>query len=122
MLNCLFVALGGAVGSVLRYLVGLIPVSEKCLFPLKTFSINVAGCLLICLIVALAAKSPLLNPRFVLFLKVGLCGGFTTYSTFALESSDLLKSAHWGIAAAYVAVSIVMGVGEVFLGEWAGEK
>ena len=91
MLNCLFVALGGAVGSVLRYLAGLIPVSEKCLFPVKTFSINVAGCLLIGFIVALAAKSPSLNPRFVLFLKVGLCGGFTTYSTFALESSDLLK-------------------------------
>ena len=92
--------------------------SEKCLFPVKTFSINVAGCLLIGFIVVLAAKSPSLNPRFVLFLKVGLCGGFTTYSTFALETSDLLKNGHWGIAVAYVAASLAVGVGAVLLGEW----
>ena len=94
MLDCLSVALGGAIGSVLRYLIGLIPLKEQTLFPIKTFAINVLGCFVIGLIAALSLKSSNLNPRLVLFLKVGICGGFTTFSTFALESSNLLKNGH----------------------------
>ena len=57
MLNCLAVALGGAIGSVLRYLIGLIPVKEQFLFPIKTFAINVIGCFVIGLVTALTLKS-----------------------------------------------------------------
>jgi CrcB protein len=63
MLDCLAVALGGAIGSVLRYLIGLIPLNEKYLFPAKTFAINVLGCFLIGLITALSLRSSNLNPR-----------------------------------------------------------
>lgn len=117
MLNCLAVALGGAIGSVLRYLIGLIPVNERFLFPLKTFAINVIGCFVIGLVTALALKANNLNPKLVLFLKVGICGGFTTFSTFALESSNLLKNGHTGIAALYMFLSIAVGIVFVLLAE-----
>ena len=117
MIDCLAVTLGGAVGSVLRYLIGLISLNEKYLFPAKTFVINVLGCFLIGLITALSLKSSNLNPRQVLFLKVGICGGFTTFSTFALESSNLLKNGHTGIAILYMALSLAVGIGFVLLAE-----
>ena len=117
MLDCLAVSLGGALGSVLRYLIGLIPVKEHFLFPIKTFVINILGCFVIGLIAALSLKSNTLNPRLVLFLKVGICGGFTTFSTFALESTTLLKNGHPGIAAVYMILSISVGIGFVLLAE-----
>ena len=117
MLDCLAVALGGAVGSVLRYLIGLIPLNEKYLFPIKTFAINVLGCFIIGLITALSLKSSSMNPRLILFLKVGISGGFTTFSTFALESSNLLKNGHIGIAVLYMALSVVVGISFVLIAE-----
>ncbi len=117
MLNCFAVALGGAIGSVLRYLIGLIPVKEQFLFPIKTFAINVIGCFVIGLVTALALKSNNLNPKLVLFLKVGICGGFTTFSTFALESSNLLKDGHVGFAALYMFLSMAVGIGFVLMAE-----
>ena len=122
MLNCLAVALGGALGSVLRYLIGLIPVNERFLFPVKTFAINVIGCFVIGLVTALALKSNNLNPKLVLFLKVGICGGFTTFSTFALETSTLLKNGHAGMAALYMILSIAVGIGFVLMAEFIVRK
>ena len=117
MIDCLAVALGGAIGSVLRYLIGLLPLKEQTLFPIKTFAINVLDCFIIGLIAAFSLRSSNLNPRLVLFLKVGICGGFTTFSTFALESSNLLKNGHPGIAALYMFLSIAIGIAFVLLSE-----
>ena len=122
MLDCLAVALGGAVGSVLRYLIGLIPLNEKYLFPAKTFAVNVLGCFIIGLITALILKSSSLNSRLILFLKVGICGGFTTFSTFALESSNLLKNGHTGIAILYMALSIAVGISFALIAEFIIKK
>ena len=122
MLDCLAVALGGAAGSVLRYLIGLIPVNERFLFPVKTFAINILGCFIIGLITALSLRSSSLNPRMILFLKVGICGGFTTFSTFALESSNLLKNGHTGIAILYMTLSVLAGIGFVLLAELLAKK
>ena len=122
MLDCLAVALGGAAGSVLRYLIGLIPVNERFLFPVKTFAINILGCFIIGLITALSLRSSNLNPRMILFLKVGICGGFTTFSTFALESSNLLKNGHTGIAILYMTLSVLVGIGFVLLAELLAKK
>ena len=117
MLNCLVVALGGGIGACLRYLIGLIPLKDPFTFPVKTLFINILGCFVIGLIAAIAAKTTSLSPRTVLFIKTGLCGGFTTFSTFALETETLLKTGHIGLAVLYVALSVVLGVGLVFAGQ-----
>lgn len=117
MLNCLVVALGGGIGACLRYLIGLIPLKESFTFPVKTLFINLLGCFVIGLIAAIAAKTTSLSPRTVLFIKTGLCGGFTTFSTFALETETLLKTGHIGLAILYVALSVVVGVGLAFAGQ-----
>ena len=113
MFNCIAVGLGGFVGAVCRYLIGLLPVKETTLFPIKTFGINVLGCIAIAVIITMLTKDSSLSPRMGLFLKVGFCGGFTTFSTFAVETADLMKGGHPGIAAAYVVLSILLGVGLV---------
>lgn len=115
MLDCLVTGFGGFIGAVLRYLIGMVPLKETMVFPLKTFIINIAGCIAIGYIVILATKNVQLNPRFVLFFKTGLCGGFTTFSTFALETTDLIQKNHTGIALLYALFSIVAGVSVIFL-------
>ena len=110
MLDIVAVGCGGFIGAVLRYLIGLIPVNESTVFPIKTFLINVVGCILIGLIAVYAGKHAEVNPKLILFLKVGICGGFTTFSTFALESTDLIKGGHAGVAVLYVLLSVIVGV------------
>ena len=117
MLNCLVVALGGGIGACLRYLIGLIPLKEPFAFPVKTLMINLLGCFVIGLIAALAVKNSTLSPKTVLFIKTGLCGGFTTFSTFALETETLIKTGHIGLAVIYVALSVLVGVGLAFAGQ-----
>ena len=117
MLNCLVVALGGGIGACLRYLIGLIPLKEPFTFPVKTLVINLLGCFVIGLIAALAVKNSSLSSKTVLFIKTGLCGGFTTFSTFALETETLIKTGHIGLAIVYVALSVVVGVGLAFAGQ-----
>ena len=114
MLNCVIVGIGGFIGTVCRYLIGLLPIETNSGFPVKTLMINVLGSFVIGLITALAVKNKGLNEQIILMLKVGVCGGFTTFSTFAYESTDLIKSGHAGIALAYVCTSIILGVLAVF--------
>ncbi len=113
-MNILAVGLGGFIGAVLRYLIGLIRVKETMVFPIKTFCINILGCLLIGLITVLASRNPEISPRWILFLKVGICGGFTTFSTFALETSNLIKGGHMGMAFLYAVFSAVIGIAVIF--------
>ena len=117
MLNCLVVAFGGGIGACLRYLIGLIPLKEPFVFPVKTLVINLLGCFVIGLVASLAVKNSSLSPKLVLFVKTGLCGGFTTFSTFALETETLIKTGQSGLAVLYVALSVVAGVGLAFAGE-----
>lgn len=114
LLNCIIVGIGGFIGTVCRYLVGLLPLKPQNGFPIKTLAINVVGAFLLGLITAAAAKSKSINPQIVLMLKVGVCGGFTTFSTFAYESVDLMKNGSLVVAFCYIAVSIVLGVLAVF--------
>lgn len=117
MAECLFVGIGGFIGSVCRYLIGLIPLSPSNGFPVKTLVINVAGAFAIGLIATAAAKNADISPRIVLLLKTGICGGFTTFSTFALEISDLIRGGSWAAAAAYMLLSLILGVAAVFAAE-----
>lgn len=117
MLNCLVVALGGGIGACLRYLIGLIPLKEPFIFPVKTLVINLLGCFVIGLVASLALKNSSLSSKLVLFVKTGLCGGFTTFSTFALETETLIKTGQSEQAVLYVALSVVAGVGLAFAGQ-----
>ena len=112
--NCLFVGIGGFAGSVLRYLIGLLPYAPASGFPLKTLCINIIGSFCIALVGALAAKNPSLSPQLVLLLRVGVCGGFTTFSTFAYETSTLLQKGSVGTAAVYAVLSVVLSICAVF--------
>ncbi len=117
MINCLWIGLGGFVGSVLRYLLGLIHLSDKASFPLMTMLINIAGALAIGIIVGLTEKHSGLNPHVLLFLKVGVCGGFTTFSTFALETSQLFSGGKTALGLIYIVLSVVLCVLAVWLGK-----
>lgn len=118
MLNILAVGAGGFIGAACRYLIGLIPVNETFVFPIKTFVINVVGCIVIGLIAVVTSRNSSWNSHVVLFMKVGLCGGFTTFSTFALETTDLLKNGHSMAAFLYILLSVVAGVGVIFAVEY----
>lgn len=117
MVECMVVGAGGFLGAVCRYLIGLFPLKEGCAFPVKTFLINIIGSFIIGIVVALAMKTDWMNPRIVLFLKVGICGGFTTFSSFALETSDLMRDGKVSIAVLYAVLSVVCGVAAVFAGQ-----
>ena len=110
MSSCLYVALGGAIGSVARYLIGRIKINESTIFPYKTFAINIIGSFLIGVVVVLVGKKSDMTPNMVLFLKVGICGGFTTFSTFALESVNLLQNGRIGCAVLYIFLSITASI------------
>lgn len=122
MLNVLAVGAGGFIGAVLRYLIGLVPLNETYVFPWKTFIINIVGCVVIGVIAVSVSRNVSWNPQMLLFMKVGLCGGFTTFSTFALETADLMKSGHVGAAFVYVILSVVIGVAVIFAVDYIGGR
>ena len=119
----LVVGFGGFLGSVLRYLIGFIPINESTSFPINTFIINILGAILISFIAFYITNANFqdINPatlkNLVLFLKVGVCCGFTTFSTFALETGDLIKNGNVEMAFLYVLLSVVVGVTVIFLPE-----
>ena len=115
--NCIFVAFGGMIGSVSRYLLGLVPIKPSSGFPVITFIINIAGAFAIGLIAGALQKNSTLNPQLVLLLKVGVCGGFTTFSTFSLESLTLMQNGHVVTAALYIGASVLFGILAVLCGE-----
>ena len=82
MLECLFVGLGGFIGSVARYLIGLLAVETASGFPVKTFCINLLGSFILGIVSESALRDPGISRNLVLFLQIGVCGGFTTFSTF----------------------------------------
>ena len=107
---------GGALGAMGRYGLGLIPLGGE--LPLMTLLINFLGSVAIGAIVEtseLAAGA--LSREAVLFLKVGLCGGFTTFSTFSLETLGLIEGGQYAIAGAYALVSVVLCVAGVLVGK-----
>jgi len=112
----LLVFLGGGLGSVFRYSISKYFNNLESLIPYGTFLVNVLGSLLIGVIFGLSLKNNLLNQNQTLFLAVGFCGGFTTFSSFAYENLELLKNGDYFSLALYLSSSIILGVLAVFLG------
>ncbi|WP_294818301.1 fluoride efflux transporter CrcB [uncultured Flavobacterium sp.] len=115
--SILLVGLGGAIGSILRYLSAtLIAKYWQKAFPLATFLINMLGCLVIGMLMGLIEKQPGVNENFRLLFVTGFCGGYTTYSAFAYENTSLIGSGQSLIAFAYIAASVLAGLAFVWLG------
>ncbi len=115
--NCFAVGAGGFVGSVFRYLIGLIPVLQKGMLPYQTLLVNVAGAILIGAIVKYGQTHTELSPQMILFLKTGICGGFTTFSTFALESAGMIQNGSHMTMFIYAVISVCLCLGGIFLGQ-----
>ena len=111
--NCLIVGAGGMIGSIGRYLLSLVPLKAQSGFPVNTLLINVIGAFCLGAIVAFSEKNANLNPQLLLFLKIGICGGFTTFSTFSGEAVQLLQNGKFIVALSYMVLSIVLCVSAV---------
>ena len=115
MKNVLLVFLGGGVGSVLRYLTS--DYTQKLWninsFPLGTFVVNILGC---CIIGFLTSYFFKVDNYLKYLLITGFCGGFTTFSTFSVESFSLWENQNYTILFLYIILSVVLGIGAVFLG------
>ena len=118
MLRTIFiVGTGGFIGSVLRYLVQVFV--EKGLtstFPWGTFVANIAGSFIIGIVYALAEKGNLMNAEWRMFLAVGICGGFTTFSSFAYNNLTMLKEGVFGQFLWNIGGSLFFGLLAVYLG------
>jgi len=113
----LLVAIGGALGSVLRYSFSwFIQQHNNGNFPWGTFLVNITGCLLIGFFVGWALKTGNSRSEGILFLTTGFCGGFTTFSAFSLENIHLIRNNQWQQALAYTSASLVLGLLATFVG------
>ena len=113
----IMVGVGGFAGSALRFIISrwmLLHATGN--FPWGTFAVNILGSLILGLLVGLSEKSNSLSTEWLLLLSVGFCGGFTTFSTFSLESLQLLEGKQWIPFFAYTLFSFVLGLAAIFLG------
>lgn len=110
----LWVGLGGAIGSIFRYTLSLLPIKSS--FPVLTLITNLLRAFIIGVVVGLFEKQ-YLPSQIHLFLKTGLCGGFTTFSTFSLETLTLLENGMIFMAIVYVFISIAGCIVGVYLGK-----
>jgi CrcB protein len=120
MMNYVYVAVGSAVGGVARFVVGSWAqrrLDGATAFPIGTLIVNVTGSLLLGAILVIAARQQGESATATrLLLAVGLCGGYTTFSTFSAETLGLMENGGSGLAMLNVAASVALGVAAVFAG------
>ncbi|HJP56132.1 MAG TPA: fluoride efflux transporter CrcB [Gemmatimonadales bacterium] len=112
-----YIALGSAIGGAGRFLVAeLVQRAATTTFPTGTLAVNLTGSFLLGFIVRYAIETPAVSPELRAFLTIGICGGYTTFSTFSFETVRMLEDGEWMRASLYVGSSLVLAVGAVFLG------
>jgi len=113
----MIIGTGGFVGSISRYLIQQL-MQEKfdTGFPIGTMAVNILGSFIIGLVYALSEKGNILSPEWRLFLAVGLCGGFTTFSSLAYESFQMIKLEQFFFVALYMGLSLFIGLIATYLG------
>ena len=116
-LNIVLVGVGGMLGSILRFLAGQFvnPVRHSA-FPYGTFAVNVIGSLLIGMVFGLSQRYEWMTPELRVFLAVGFCGGFTTFSAFAYENIVMLQEKDYFTFAIYSVLSFVVCLAATFIG------
>lgn len=115
--NILLVGFGGAIGAMLRYGVTLIVAAVRWSSNWATFIVNVVGSLAIGVLMSACQQSP-----WLLFATVGICGGFTTFSTFSMQSLTLFQQGRYGMACLYMLGTLVVCVVFAAIGYWVGQK
>ena len=111
----LCVGAGGFLGAVMRYGMGLLPFGGA--FPWATFAVNLLGAVAIGALAEAAGRTDALSSEALLFLKTGVCGGFTTFSTFSLETVELFEGGQAALGAAYAGASLACCLAGVLLGK-----
>lgn len=123
MRDAMLVAAGGAVGAVLRYLIGMTVVSRTGgAFPWHTLAINVSGALLLGLLMGIALRAGEGAEPWILLLGTGLLGGFTTFSALAFEGVSLIETSGGGVALLYAFGSVAAGLAAAWTGLAAGRS
>lgn len=116
MLRLFFIVLGGAIGTLIRYIVsGLDYKFSNGVFPISTLVVNLAGSLAIGFLWGVFERSTI-SPTMRMFVFIGVLGGFTTFSTFTLENFNLIRDGEFKIALINVVASNVLGIALVFVG------
>ena len=117
MVYILAVAVGGALGAVLRYLV-VIGMSNISFIGMPTgvLSCNILGSFLLGILISWSMKDPLISENLRIFFQVGILGAFTTFSTFALEVFNMTEKGDYTVAMIYVVLSVILSIGGLFLG------
>ena len=114
--NIIAVGAGSFIGGIARYIVSLAMKGISKGFPWATVLVNLLGCLIIGLLWGFLSRNASESTSWGLFLTVGLCGGFTTFSTFSKEALTMLQTGQiWGFAS-YIALSILAGIALVAIG------
>ncbi len=113
----MIVGTGGFIGTILRFLVSrYFQENTFSLFPWGTFSVNIAGSLLIGIFYGMSERGNLLSPDMRIFLTVGICGGFTTFSSLTNDTFILLQDKEWFKLSLYTSLSFFFGLLAVYLG------
>ena len=117
LLLVLYAALGGALGTVARYLLTLVVQARAGAdFPLATLLINITGSVLLGFLMRYGLETATTSPEVRLLLTTGFCGGYTTFSTFSYETARLIEDGEWLRGGVYVLASVVISLVGTFIG------